>query len=51
MNWKRLLAYYRNDPDSLYFVIVGTETICAWQGHKTGVIEVLTLSCTGKGEL
>ena len=51
MNWKRLLAYYRNDPDPLYFVIVGTEAICAWQGRKTGVIEVLTLSYTGEGEL
>ena len=51
MNWKRLLANYRSDPDPLYFVIIGTEVICAWQGHKSGVIEILALSYTGEGDL
>ncbi len=39
MNWKRLLAKYRDDPDSLYFVIVGTEHINVWQGYK-GTLEL-----------
>lgn len=50
MNWRRLLAHYRHDPDPLYFVIVGTEAICAWQGYKQGVVEVLTLVYTGEVE-
>lgn len=44
LNWNRLLAYYRFDPDPLYFVIVGIEAIAVWQGHKTNLgIEKLAL--------
>ena len=44
MNWRRLLAHHRPDPDPLYFVIVGTRTIGAWQGYKNGSIEMLVLA-------
>lgn len=33
-NWNRLLIHYQEDPDPLYFIIVGTKDISAWQGHK-----------------
>lgn len=50
MNWRRLLAHYRHDPDPLYFVIVGTEIVCAWEGYKQGTVEVLMLVYTGEVE-
>lgn len=49
-NWRRLLLHYRADPDPLYFVIVGTQGIAAWQGYKKPIrLERLT-AVAGKEE-
>lgn len=35
-DWRRRLAHDTFDTDSLFFVIVGTLQICAWEGYRDG---------------
>lgn len=37
-DWRRRLAQDSYDATSLFFLIVGTRTVAAWEGTRTGVI-------------
>lgn len=44
-DWKRILKQARVDSESLFFVIVGTEQLCVWEGcRETLLVKPLTFS-------